>query len=601
MNTYAQLNYVVTTEQMRALEAATVASGTTWAELMERAGRGVAAFACELFGDIRDRRVVVLVGPGNNGGDGLVAARYLRDAGAFVSLYLWRRTSPHHDPNWQQCRQRGMIEFVVESEPADDDALPSLLQSADLVIDALLGMGTNRPVTGSLARIVATVNHWRRAQQHRPETTTTLHRTPHISPMVLAVDVPTGVHSDTGQIMGCAIVADYTVATGLIKRGLLVYPGRAAAGIITVADIGIPRELLERHMVEIIHTKKVRALLPERPADGHKGTFGKVLVVAGSLHYPGAAALATAAAGRVGAGLVTLATARGIIGSCVRTPEVTLFPLPEADLGTLGRQAADEIIGRLGTYQSLLVGPGLGREEATTQFFKRLFGLEEQREQSGVGFRVGDAEGGNRAFGMQRGKKASEPVGFRMHSALPSSGHQSPATTPSAIDPATAARRPPTVLDADALNILATIDGWEQRLVRGEYILTPHPGEMKRLLKQEQLDPDSVQVATDAATRWGQVVVLKGATTVIAAPDGRAMVYGESNPALATAGTGDVLAGVIAGLLAQGMVLFDAAVLGVYLHAQAGAIVREEFGEAGALASDLLPKLPQAIKQLRGK
>lgn len=540
--------HVVTTQQMRRLEQAAVDAGATWPGLMEQAGWGVAQEALRRRGTAQPWRVLVLVGPGNNGGDGLVAARHLRDAQAHVSLYIWNRSHPEQDANWHRCRQRDLAETFAADDP-DRRALRRLLQEADLVIDALLGMGVSRPVAGDLAAIVALVNEMH--AQRRNYT-------------VLAVDMPTGVHSDSGAVLGVALQADVTVATGMLKRGLLLYPGRSYAGDVVVADIGIPSSDLEAHMSQTLTAEQARALLPARAEDGHKGTFGKVLVVAGSLHYPGAAILATTGGARVGAGLVTLASGRSVLAVGGRSPEVTILPLPEADWGTIGAEAASELFKHLEGYQSLLIGPGLGHEEPTRLFLQRLLGLEQPKAKGRVGFLSANTPA----------KSVEEPRG------------------PVAL--------PPTVLDADGLNLLATIEDWPEHLPKNHFVFTPHPGEMKRLLKVEELESDLVQVASDAATRWGQVVVLKGATTVIAAPDGRSFVHDLANPALASAGTGDVLSGAIAGLLAQGCDLFAAAALGVYLHGAAGVLLREELGDTGTLASDLFPRLPRAIKALRG-
>ena len=550
---------LVTTVQMRALEQAAVDAGATWEGLMEQAGHGVAQEALRLLGTARGRRVVVLVGPGNNGGDGLVAARYLHDAGAQVVLYLWRRRESPDDANWRRCRERAIAEELASADP-EYATLRRLLAEADLVIDALLGMGVSRPVEGELAAIVALVNSTRASGiGHRaPGSGSSV---PGARFLVLAIDLPTGVHSDSGEVLGTALQADLTVATGLIKRGLLLYPGRGYAGAIRVADIGIDPEHMEGIMSETIEAGWVRALLPARPDDAHKGTFGKVMVVAGSLFYPGAASLATAGAARVGAGLVTLATGRSALAGPGRLPEVTLRPLPEAELGVLGEEAADELLKHLDGYQALLVGPGLGREAPGRAFMDRLLGLDSPRHRGHIGFRIGTSE--------------EKPV-----------EKQRP-------------ELPHTVIDADGLNLLSEIERWWERLPRGRCVLTPHPGEMRRLLKVEELERDVARVAEGAAETWGQVVVLKGATTVVADPDGRSALNDGGNAALATAGTGDVLAGAIAGLLAQGLKPFEAAVLGVYLHSAAGRMVREELGDAGTLASDLLPRLPLAIKRLK--
>ena len=300
----------------------------------------------------------------------------------------------------------------------------------------------------------------------------------------------------------------------------------------------------------------VRPLLPARPTDGHKGTFGSLLAIAGSITCPGAASLATAAAMRVGAGLVTLAVGRSALTGPGRIPEVVLRILPEAEFGYLGEAAADELIPQFGSYQAMLVGPGIGRDDSTRTCITRLLDI-----------------------------RASETgrIGFM----------------PAAIRPPDRPALPPVVLDADALTLLAGVERWWERLPTGSAVLTPHPGEMARLLGIPSLASDHATIAKDAAMRWRQVVVLKGALTAIASPTGEVMVHDGRNPALATAGTGDVLAGCIAGLLAQGVAPYDAARAGVYLHAQAGTMAAADLGDAGMLASDLLPLLPRALTALK--
>nr|MCU0494791.1 NAD(P)H-hydrate dehydratase [Chloroflexaceae bacterium] len=472
-------------------------------------------------------------------------ARHLHDAGAHVTLYIWNRANAEQDANWQRCRQRNLAEIEAGADP-EQQTLRYQLARAALVVDALLGAGVSRPVSGALAAIVTCVH------EQRPRES-----------ILLAVDLPTGIDSDTGAVLGTAMRADVTVATGLLKRGLLCYPGRRYAGDLALADIGIPPKAMEDTMTDELNPTLARALLPARPADSHKGTYGKVMIVAGSLFYPGAAGLATAAAGRVGAGLVTLAAARSIIGQTGRPLEATLLPLPEAELGAVGSEAADMLLKQLEGYNAMVLGPGLGQEEGTLLFLQRLLSFE--------------------------GPKARGRVGFLARAAAV---HAEPTAH-------LTMELPPMVIDADGLNLLAKIENWSGLLPKNRCILTPHPGEMRRLLKLEELPTDLVQVATDAATNWGQVVVLKGATTIVAAPDGRNAMHPGGNPALATAGTGDVLAGVIGGLLAQGLNGYEAALLGVYLHGAAGALVREELGDAGAMASDLLTRLPKAIKALK--
>jgi hydroxyethylthiazole kinase-like uncharacterized protein yjeF len=554
---------LVTTAQMRALEQSAVDAGATWGELMDRAGAGVAREAVRLLGGAAAGRVLVLVGPGNNGGDGLVAARHLHDAGAHVALYLWRRRESVDDANWRQCRERGIPEYESSAD-ADRAHLRRLLEGCDLVVDALLGLGISRPVEGELAEIVNVINNRRQTIDDRRwsnvnEQSSIVHRPSSLA--VLAIDLPTGVDSDTGAVRGVALRADATVATGLAKRGLLYYPGRAFAGTIHLVEIGVPPKQLEELMSQKLDAALARGLLPRRPDDAHKGTFGKVMVIAGSPQYPGAGSLATAGAARVGAGLVTLAAGRAALVGPGRLPEVTLQFLPEADWNALGEETAVEALKHLDGYSALLVGPGLGREDQTRTFLQRLLGVDTPRQRGHIGFRL--------AAAAEQQDDGQRP------------------------------ELPPTVIDADGLTLLSQIENWWERLPSGRCVLTPHPGEMKRLLGDEELPGDLVRAAEDAAKQWGQVVVLKGATTVVAEPAGRSAVHDGGNAALATAGTGDVLAGAIAGLLAQGLAPFDAAVLGVYLHGAAGQLVREDLGDMGAIASDLLPRLPLAIKALK--
>jgi hydroxyethylthiazole kinase-like uncharacterized protein yjeF len=533
---------LVTTTQMRALEVAAVAAGATWPGLMRQAGTAVAQRVAEL-GAAGDR-LVILVGPGNNGGDALVAARWLHAAGRRVMLIAMRQ---ERDGDWPlaECRAAGLV--PLDGATLGDDALRALLADADVIIDGLLGSGTSRPLAGILARLVALVN-----QSGRP---------------VISIDVPSGLHADTGTAPGGAVRATRTIATGPIKRGCLFARGPALCGALETIALPIPPAALELVMSERLDAALARRLLPARPDDSYKGTFGTALVVAGSPAYPGAAGLASAAAARAGAGLVALATTRST-PAVGRIPEIILRSLPDAEWGALGPAAADEVLALAQAAQAVLVGPGIGRDAPTVGFIQRLFGLDGARPRGSIGFRPGGSAEATAAGG---------------------------------------GTLPPLVVDADALSVLGGLerdvrDGgphWWQRSAPGQIVITPHPGEMCRLLGCATLPDDRVALAADAAQRWSQVVVLKDATTVIASPDGRTVVHAGANAALATAGTGDVLAGLITGLICQGLAPADAAVLGVYLHGAAGRLVRDEVGEMGALASDLLPRLPTAARRLR--
>jgi hydroxyethylthiazole kinase-like uncharacterized protein yjeF len=311
--------------------------------------------------------------------------------------------------------------------------------------------------------------------------------------------------------------------------------------------------------LEVATPKEVAGRLPPRPLDAHKGTFGRALVVAGSANYTGAAYLAAGSALRAGAGLVTLGIAENLqamIAPCLG--EATYLLLPH-ELGALVPEAARTLGPELERYTALLVGPGLGRDDKTRQFVAHLLGVNLTESKARLGF-VRDS--------VDRDKGAAE--------------------------------LPPLVVDADALNALADLEGWA-RCLPEKAVLTPHPGEMGRLLglETDEVQADRLGVARRACENWGAVVVLKGAYTVISEPGGQTSINPFANPALATAGTGDVLAGTIAGLLAQGLAPFDAAVVGTYVHGLAGELAAHDLGPSGVLAGDVMDRIPLATARLR--
>lgn len=562
---------VATAAQTRRLEAAAVEAGASWPGLMEDAGRGMALLARQMLGEARGAGVVVLVGPGNNGGDGLVIARHLHETGSDVVCYLWNRPSSGEDWPLAAARRHG-IQVIDATDDPSCAALRRLIAQGDLIVDALLGIGLSRALDEALCEVVACVN-----AAGKP---------------VLAVDIATGIGSDTGAVLGCAIRATVTAAAGILKPGHLLSPGATFAGVTRVIDLGLPEQLENTTMAETLGARGMRGLVPARPADSNKGTFGKVMVAGGSGRYPGAPFMAASGAMRVGAGLVTLAVGRSAFGSLAAAlHEATFLPLPEEEWGTLGGAAATDLLEELGGYRACVVGPGLGREEATKTFVARLLKLEVEKSASGVGFL-------RAAQTAAREHRPTGSVGF-----VRTAGPQQ-ATKEQEVKEKEADAPPIFVIDADGLNLLAQTDAWHERLAPGSAILTPHPGEMARLLDIKdvaEVNGDRIEAARTAASNWKQIVVLKGAGTVIADPDGRVAIGPQGNAALATAGTGDVLAGIIGGLIAQGLAPFDAARLGVYLHAEAGARVRDEIGEAGAVAGDLLVRIPQAIRALRSE
>jgi hydroxyethylthiazole kinase-like uncharacterized protein yjeF len=515
---------VVTAEQMREIDRSAADIGLTTEALMENAGRAVAEETKKLIGSVIGKRVLVIVGPGNNGGDGLVAGRYLDDWGAEVSLYLCSQR-PADDKNLALTQERD-IATVQGDQDKDFAGFGSLLGSSEVVIDAVLGTGRSRTVGGVFKEVLTKVIKSKQTNSKL---------------LVIAVDVPSGLDSDTGAVDPSCVYADATITLGYPKPGLFGFPGAERAGKVIIADIGIPPSLAENIPTELITEDWVKSVLPERPIGANKGSFGRVLVVAGSINYIGAAYLACMGAARVGAGLVTLSTASSLQPVlAAKLTEVTYAPLPESETGIIDSKAASVLKELLPGYEVLLIGCGLGQKTQVVELIEStLFGLA----------------------------RSSSPA---------------------------------LVIDADALNILAQLPDWWQKLNQ-DAILTPHPGEMARLVgvPVEEVQRQRLEIARKAAMEWRKVVVLKGAYTVVAASDGRARVSQVANPGLASAGTGDVLTGTIAGLVAQGLPLFDAAACGVYLHGEAGEVVRRELGDAGMLAGDLLPVLPKVIMRLK--
>ena len=517
---------IVTADQMRRLEQACIPLGVSLDDLMERAGLEVARCARSLLGGAVGRRIVVLVGPGNNGADGFVAARHLQRWGAEVSAHVLGRRL-QSDPK----RELALHEGIFLHDITDEAYLPRLrhdLAGCALVIDAVLGTGRARPVEGLLReamRVLRDVRNFRASLQ------------------VLALDLPSGLDADTGQVDPDCPQANVTAALGFPKVGQFRFPGAESVGRLEVLDIGIPEAAAEgmadELTLELMTAQAATTRLPLRPLDSHKGTFGHALVMGGSRHFVGAAYLASQAAVRVGPGLVTVAAPQGIHAMLAsKLSEVIHLPLPEDAEGRLCAASANACRDLLSRYDAVAIGCGMGRSDGGAELLRELL-------------------------------------------------------------TATSARSCPLLIDADGLNNLSTIPHWWQA---GSHplVLTPHPGEMATLtgLTTAEVQEQRVEVAREYAAKWGTTVVLKGAHTVVASEDGRCYMSPFTNPGLASGGTGDVLSGIIVGLLAQGVAPADAALAGVYLHGMAAEDVRAELGEAGMLASDLLPKLPVVLRRL---
>ena len=535
---------LVTVAQMQAMEKEADANGLTYDQLMRNAGQGLAEIVADLFVDEDQLEIVGLVGPGNNGGDTLVALTALIEQGWKASAFLVRRK--------KDDLVKGFVDAGGQLIPSDKDdslfQLSSFLESSDILLDGILGTGIKLPLKKEIAELLSEVND--------------LLDTFDESPLVIAVDCPSGVDCDTGEAADETIYADLTVTMAAVKQGLLKLPAFEYVGELKVVDIGLPADLtsLKDLQTEVADEDSISALLPERPLDSHKGTFGTALIAAGSVNYTGAVVLAGKAAYRAGAGLVQLAIPASIHAAVAgQITEATWVLLPHST-GVISSSAADVLAKNFERAKALLIGPGVGIENTTKEFVENLLVGKTAPKKPAIGFVHDESE-----------SREEETNSL-----------------------------PPMIVDADGLRLLAQIKDWHTKLP-ATAILTPHPGEMSALtgVSKEEIQEDRQAIANKFATAWGHIVVLKGAFTVIASPDGRITVIPVASPALARAGTGDVLAGLIVGLRAQGLDAYDAAVAGAWVHAQAGLYAADDLGTtASVMASDVLNSISDVLSDL---
>jgi hydroxyethylthiazole kinase-like uncharacterized protein yjeF len=488
--------------------------------LMEEAGRRTAEVARRLLRSRGGRRCTVVAGKGNNGGDGLVAARHLaQDCPLRVLL-----VAPAADlrgplaAHLAALRERHVR--VDEAAGLDPGDLQAALRDADLLIDAIFGTGFRGPAEGLPAAVIRAANA--------------------AGVPILAVDVPSGADAATGRADEPCIRAAATVAMALPKIGTVLYPAAERTGRLFVADIGIPPALVADARIEtaLATAGWVDAALPRRPPDSHKGRFGHVAILGGARGYAGAPVLAARGAIRAGAGLVTIglpSSLAAIPGASL--PEAMTRPLPESEAGTLTGRGYEEAAAFASAMDVVAVGPGLSRHPETAALVRRL---------------------------------------------LPALDGQ------------------PVVLDADGLNFFAGA-ARDLREVRGPLVITPHPGEMARLLGCEtaEVQRDRLGAARRAARETGGVAILKGARTVVADEGGRAFIIPTGNAAMATGGMGDVLTGAVAALLGARLPAFEAAACAAYLHGLAGDLAARDRGEAGLLAHEVADQLPRALARVR--
>jgi NAD(P)H-hydrate epimerase len=521
---------VATAAEMREIDRITIEEyGVAGSVLMERAGAAAATKAMELFSG---KRALVLCGGGNNGGDGLAAARNLHKSGYHVKAIMLigaDMLSPDCRLQYESAEKAGVsIEFRKTLSKADLEDV--------FVIDAIFGTGLSKPVVGDLANALRFVN-----ESAAP---------------VLAVDIASGISSDTGEILGEAVNADHTVTFCLPKRGHFLYPGAGYTGCLYIEDIGFPDELTESDNIRagLIYREAVAALIPARSRNSYKGDYGHVLVVAGSSGKTGAALMTAKACMRSGSGLVTIGMPESLMDILQsRVTEEMTLPLPDKGDGTLDKKALNVILDFACRRADVIaLGPGIGVSPATEKIV----------------------------------------TGLILSSTVP------------------------LVIDADGLNsIKESRDIFSK--AKSPIIITPHPGEMARLLNQESetrgpkltnqkaavkiadIERDRINTAVSFSGETGVNVVLKGVPTIVASPEGYAYINTTGNPGMATAGSGDVLTGIIVSLAGQGMNPLDASVCGVYLHGLAGDAAAEEKGEHSLIASDIIHAIPAAFRCLQ--
>lgn len=536
---------VVTAEEMRRIDRETIEEcGIPGVVLMERAGLAVVSKIKELVGR---KKVIIVSGSGNNGGDGLVVARNLHNEGWDVKVFL---TSRPEDLKGDALSQyKAAVKFGVNIQPIKELIInhSSLITHHTVIVDAFLGTGLSKNVTGMLSEVIGLLN-----KSNKP---------------IISVDIPSGISSDNGQVMGEAVRANYTVTFGLPKRGHLLYPGAEYAGKLFIEDIGFPERLLrsEKFNVELLRKNYVSSLIPERRKYSHKGDYGHVFIVAGSRGKTGAALMAAKACLRSGVGLVTIGVPESLadIFQSRVTEEMTLI-LPDKGDGSLSGKASNKILNFVNEKADVLaIGPGIGVSAENEKLMKTLI------------------------------KNSAAPI----------------------------------VIDADGINSIKG-NGEVFSRAKAPVILTPHPGEMARLLQNtgykiqdsgikpplplftkggqggitvriQDIEQDRINAAISFAKETGIHLVLKGVPTVIATPDGRAFINPTGNPGMATAGTGDVLTGMISGFLSQTMNSLHACILGVYMHGLAGDIAATEKGQQPMIATDIIDKIPEAFRSMK--
>jgi len=510
---------VVSANEMRELDRRAIEEyGIPGVVLMENAGRGATDTIEDMLVTDKIDTVLIIAGKGNNGGDGFVVARHLVNRGLDCSILLIGKVSEVDGDARINLDIALKMGVEVREAVSDISLVEEEIRSAGLVVDALFGTGLSKEVGGFYAEVIDRIN-----MADSP---------------IVSLDIPSGLDASTGRVLGTTVEADMTVTFCLPKIGSIIHPGVDYVGELILVDIGAPIDLLEDRALKtslILEEDAAEVLLP-RDENSHKGSYGHLLVVAGSRGKTGAAVLAAEAAMRSGAGLVTLAAPESLNNILEnKLTEIMTEPLPEEKDGFLGKGSAKKILSALEGKSTLLLGPGISRQDETGKVVRELL--------------------------------ANLSI--------------------------------PAVIDADALwHLSGALELIHDS--KASLILTPHPGEMARLLgiSVAEVQADRIGISREFAVEYACYLILKGARTIIATPSGETFINTTGNPGMASGGTGDVLAGLVGSLLAQGCSPLESSIAGVYIHGLAGDMAAEEMGEAGLIASDIIGKIPEVMREL---
>ncbi len=511
---------VATAEQMQEMDRKAIETyRIPGIVLMENAGKGATEVISNAFPDIQKRKIAIVAGKGNNGGDGFVIARYLQNRGISVKVYLLAdlKVLRGDAETNLQIFQKMKGEVISVPSSKDYQKVKKELEKFDLLIDAIFGTGLDAEVRGYYREVIDHINT--------------------LQEPIVAIDIPSGLDANTGKPLGTAVRATLTVTFGLPKVGHLIPPGPDYVGEVKLVDIGYPKKLVEEEKIQthlIEHEETRQWLSTPRPLNTHKGDYGHLLVIAGSVGKTGAAAMACEAALRVGAGLVTLAVPKSLNAIMeVKLTEVMTEPLPETPKQTLSLRAFNSILRLCENKKAVIIGPGVGTFKETQSLILKLL------------------------------KTMNLPI----------------------------------ILDADGLTALATQPKIFPTTNRS-LVLTPHPGEMARIIRStpKEVQEDRIGISRNFAQSHHVHLLLKGYRSLIATPKGEVFINPTGNPGMASGGTGDVLTGMIGGFICQGFDILPSLQMAVYLHGLAGDHMARELGEKSLIATDIIERIPVLLQ-----